>query len=56
MSILLPAQTSEFELTPAGTHIGRCYRVVDLGTQLVEFQGEHKKQHKIMISWELPMN
>lgn len=54
MSILLPVQKSEFELTPAGTHIGRCYRVVDLGTQLVEYQGESKKQHKIMISWELP--
>jgi hypothetical protein len=54
MSLVLPTQKAEFEITPSGAHIARCYRIVDLGTQLVEFQGESKKQHKIMISWELP--
>lgn len=53
MTITLPAKT-DFELTPAGTHLATCYRVVDLGTQLVEFKGESKKQYKIMLSWELP--
>jgi hypothetical protein len=46
-------ETSDFELTPAGSHVAVCYRIVDLGTQLVEFNGETKKQHKIMIGWEL---
>lgn len=50
--LVLP-EKNEFELTPAGTHVATCYRVVDLGTQLVDFKGETKKQHKIMISWEL---
>jgi hypothetical protein len=53
MTVLMPAK-NDFELTPAGTHVATCYRVVDLGTQLVEFKGEAKKQHKIMLSWELP--
>lgn len=53
MTITLPAKT-DFETTPAGTHLATCYRVVDLGTQLVEFKGETKRQHKIMLSWELP--
>lgn len=52
MSIILPEE-NKFELTPAGTHVATCYRVLDIGTQLVEYKGESKKQHKIMISWEL---
>jgi hypothetical protein len=52
MPLPLP-EASDFELTPAGSHVAICYRIVDLGTQLVEFNGESKKQHKIMIGWEL---
>lgn len=52
MPLPLPDKT-DFELTPAGSHVAICYRIVDLGTQLVEFNGETKKQHKIMIGWEL---
>ena len=39
---------------PAGTHVAICYRVIDLGTQKGEWQGQTKHQHKIMVSWELP--
>lgn len=52
MAIIMP-ELNEFEITPAGTHIATCYRVIDLGTQLIDFNGESKKQHKIMLSWEL---
>lgn len=44
----------DFEIAPAGTHKAICYRVIDLGTQDTTFQGQAKKQHKIMVSWELP--
>ena len=44
----------DFEIPPAGTHKAICYRVIDLGTQDTTFQGQAKKQHKIMVSWELP--
>lgn len=53
MPMTLPNKT-DFELTPSGSHLAICYRVIDLGTQLVEYKGESKKQHKIMLSWELP--
>jgi len=43
-----------FELTPAGNHIGVCYMVCDLGDQDIEWQGTAKVQRKVRISWELP--
>lgn len=45
---------TEFTPPPSGTHAAICYRVIDLGTQQVEFQGQVKHQRKIMLSWELP--
>ena len=44
----------QFELPPAGTHLAACYRVVDLGTQDSSYNGQPKRQHKIMLSWEIP--
>lgn len=43
----------DFELPPAGTHVARCYRLIDLGTQFNERW--NSKQHKVSIGWELPM-
>jgi hypothetical protein len=42
-----------FEVVPAGAHLARCYRIVDLGTQKSEYMGEVKYQHKIMLGWEI---
>lgn len=51
----LPKDTvPEFELPPSGTHLAVCYRVIDLGTQEQEWQGQTKHYRKIMLSWELP--
>lgn len=44
----------DFELPPAGTHKAICYRVIDLGTQDGSYMGQAKRQHKILVSWELP--
>jgi hypothetical protein len=38
---------------PQGVWIARCIRVIDLGTQRVEFQGDVKLQHKLQIMWEV---
>lgn len=43
----------DFKRVPPGVHIGRCIGVIDLGTQEVEWQGDKKLQHKLMIKWEL---
>jgi len=42
-----------FKRVPAGVFIGRCYSLIDLGTQLTDGQYGQKQQHKIRISWEL---
>lgn len=44
---------TEFKPVPAGNHLGRCYRVIDLGTQKSEWQGKVRHARKVMISWEL---
>jgi len=44
----------EFELTPAGTHLGILYRIIDLGTQHGEFRGKPKVRKQVLFSWELP--
>lgn len=53
MEIATATQGSDFTPPPAGSHRARCFRFVDLGTQLTEYQGEKKSQHKIMLSFEL---
>ena len=43
----------EFEMTPAGQYVARCYKLIDMGTQTTTGQFGTKEQHKIMVSWEL---
>src|SRR5260221_10547348 len=51
----LPAPNErDFESPPAGTHLAVCYRVIDLGTQDSSYNGQQKRQHKVLVSWELP--
>jgi len=42
-----------FRRVPTGVHVARCFGVIDLGTQSVEFAGEKKHQHKIQMQWEI---
>lgn len=44
---------SDFKPVPSGTHLARCYRVVDLGTQRGEWNGEVKYTRKIMVQFEI---
>jgi hypothetical protein len=44
---------SSFTPVPPGMHLARCYRIVDLGTQKSEYQGEIKYLHKLMIQFEV---
>ena len=45
--------SSNFKRVPSGAFIGRCYSLIDLGTQHSEGQYGPKDQHKIQIGWEL---
>jgi hypothetical protein len=43
----------DFPIAPEGQYVGRCFRVIDLGTQDVEYKGVSKQQKKVLIAWEL---
>jgi hypothetical protein len=53
MSFYVEDKGGNFERCPAGLHLSRCYRIVDLGTQKSEYMGQAKYQHKIMLCWEI---
>lgn len=42
-----------FKRVPPGVFIGRCYSIIDLGTQFTDGQYGPKAQHKLKIGWEL---
>lgn len=47
-------EMKEFELTPEGVYVARCYRILDLGHQPVSYLGEEKDpKRKVAIFWEL---
>lgn len=49
-------ENKEFKIMPAGSHVARCYSIVDLGTQEKVFKQtwEVKEVHVIRITWEFP--
>ena len=48
-----PNEGGDYAPAPAGTHIARCYRFVDLGTHASEYNGEKKIRREVILSWEL---
>lgn len=42
-----------FTPVPAGMHLARCYRIVDLGTQEGNYKGVTTYQHKVMLQFEV---
>lgn len=47
------AGNGDFVQAPAGSHVARCIRIVDLGTQTSEYQGKETHKSQVLISWEL---
>jgi hypothetical protein len=45
---------STFKSAPAGTHVARCIRLIDIGTQHGEYQGKRTVRRQIIVMWELP--
>jgi hypothetical protein len=43
----------EFSLAPAGTHLARCYRLIDIGTRHSEYMGEPTTKNEVVFGWEL---
>ena len=47
------SNAANFKPVAAGTHLGRLYRIVDIGTQQGEWQGKITHQRKIILYFEL---
>ena len=52
MSLIAKGSESGFKPVPEGTHLARCYRIVDLGTQESTYLGQVKTQRKVMLQFE----
>jgi hypothetical protein len=54
MSLIAKAnEGGGYQPVPAGMHLARCYKIVDLGSQKSEYMGQAKVQHKIMLQFEV---
>lgn len=45
---------TDFEQPPIGTHVARCIKLIDIGTQRGEYQGKATYRRQVIIGWELP--
>lgn len=58
MGLTIKESGSNFAPCPAGTHLGVCIAVYDLGTQTTPFKdestGEPKRAKQVFIQWETP--
>lgn len=45
--------SGDFQQAPVGTHIARCIRIIDVGTQRSEYQGKPNIRNQIFVTWEL---
>lgn len=53
MSTTAKAGGTNFPKAPEGTHIARCYQVIDLGHQKIVWNDQVKWQPKVLLTWEL---
>ncbi len=51
---LIASENSKRQLPPEGSHVARCVRVIDLGTQRTDYGDSVEMKHKCQIAWELP--
>ena len=54
MSLTVKESEGTFVSAPAGSHIARCIRLIDIGTQHGEYQGKPTTRKQIIVMWELP--
>jgi hypothetical protein len=52
--IISSSGNTTFEQPPLGTHIARCIRIIDIGTQKGEYQGDQTFKRQLIVVWELP--
>lgn len=57
MPIIVTQESSNHQnyVVPSGTHVARCYMMIELGTVTEPYMGEMKTAKKVRIQWELPL-
>ena len=53
MSLTLKQGDNDFEKLAVGTYHGTCFRMVDLGTQDTEYNGEKSKKNQVRLDFEI---
>jgi hypothetical protein len=48
-----PAEHTDYQPAPAGSHIAYCTRLIDLGTQATTYNGKPRQQHKLYVEFQL---
>lgn len=51
--MIINDKPKDFKIAPAGNHLARLYSCIDLGHQSVDWKGETKIMHKVVLTWEL---
>jgi hypothetical protein len=51
--MIVTGSNSEFKVAPVGNHLARLYRVIDLGTQMREWEGKTNMTRRVKFFWEL---
>ena len=46
--------SGDYEQPPVGTHVARCVKMIDIGTQRGEYQGKANSKRQVIIGFELP--
>lgn len=52
--ILKDTGGGDFAQCPKGSHIARCIKLIDIGTQKGEYEGKVTVRRQLIITWELP--
>jgi hypothetical protein len=51
--MIVTGSNSKFKIAPIGNHLARLYRVIDLGTQMREWEGKVTLTRRVKLFWEL---
>ena len=55
MATMAPVNKTTYTLAPAGTHVARVYKFMNLGTRLQEYQGKLKDYPDTLVSFTLEL-
>lgn len=53
LTVSATSGSNNFIQVPAGMHLARCYRIIDLGTQKTSYKGAEKLSPKVLFQFEI---